>query len=167
MCICHWGKFVLLERNAKMGMERWKIEIKNSKKILKFKNKRGFCLEWTWRKMGLFLGSVGDDVGSESPKFRCFCWAEVFGLLGVIFRGSRKILNQTYLDCAWCGEERSMSLILLCVCFVWKVGRFLLSGDVIIFSNFFWKKKGDFFPPEIKKFWWVDQNEFHYVLVVG
>lgn len=71
----------------------------------------------------------------------------------MIFRGSRKIVNQAYLDCARCGEERRMCLILLCVCFVCKTGRFYLSGDVINFLNFFWKKKGDFFPPEIEKFW--------------
>lgn len=33
----------------------------------------------------------------------------------MIFRGSRKIVNQAYLDCARCGEERRMCLILVCV----------------------------------------------------
>lgn len=56
-------------------------------------------------------------------------------------------MNQAYLDCARCGEERRMCLILLCICFVCKTGRFYLSGDVIIFLNFFWKKKKATFSP--------------------
>ena len=67
--------------------------------------------------MGFFLHGVGDVVGSEYAKNPVFLLRRRYGLLGVVPMKFWKILNYSFLDCAWCGEERRVCFIFVCACF--------------------------------------------------